>query len=176
MVAVSLKNWKYSTLTERERLKLIRSGNDDVYNAEKEKNKTLRQQQNELGIDTTKLDLWDDAIDTAYNNIKNPRKVNKNLPKFMSPSKSRPYVKLNRAIENAEKKAKQGREKAVQIAIESTRNLEEYLANNGLSKEGSYAKKEFERISSTLYNTVKGLNDEYKLSVARAKEDFLGLK
>ena len=166
-------DWKYSTLTQRERFKLITSGNSDVYNTEKQRNKALRAQQQELGIDTKDLDLWDEAIDRVYLNATDKRKVNDNLPKIMSAAKSKHIVAYERAVKAAEETAKANREKATQAAIVGSINLEEFLANNGLSRDGSYANREYERIGTTLQNTLKAINKKFVESITRANEDYI---
>ena len=58
-------NTKYKDYTQRQRLDMIKNGNTDVYNAEKDNNAHLKSLRKALGLSTKDIDDWDRAVDTA---------------------------------------------------------------------------------------------------------------
>lgn len=153
---------------------MIANGNDDVYNSEKEKNRQYKNQLINDGLDTSKVDLWDTTIDQAYFKATDPRRVtDKGQPKFMSYRMSMLTNQLNRHIDELTKNANESRNKARQNAIDDRNTLKEWLANNGYSQNGSYAKKEFSNITKTLSSTLKKISDDYVRAVNLARQSYL---
>ncbi|MBQ7399093.1 MAG: hypothetical protein IJW06_01350 [Clostridia bacterium] len=167
-------NWKYASLGQRERLKMIRGGDEDVYNTEKERNNYLRKLQAELGVPTTDIDDWDATIDNAYSNATLQKADKSGLPKISSGK----YNKVNKAYSdymkalNAQKKEEL--EEATAESESAYEYLVEWLANNGFSAEGMTAKQEKKALEESVAKFIEQIKEKYKEYASDAKESLFG--
>lgn len=169
-------NWKYSSLGQRERLALIKKGNSDVYNTEKEQNKKLREVRTSLGLSTDDIDNWDNIIDSANRAANNPRKT-RNVP-YINSMNSR-EAKVNREywnyVDDLKAEANLKKDNAYDKAEKDTKYLEEWLANNGYSSDGYASKKGHEDISEQLSEIIDSIDRDFKAKEKSARERFLAL-
>ncbi len=59
--------WKYANLPADQRIKLVRSGNSEVYNSEMARTKSVIQSREALGLDTTAQINWANTLGYNYN-------------------------------------------------------------------------------------------------------------
>lgn len=164
-------NWKYGTIGQRDRLKMIRNGDAGVYNSEKERNKELRAEWVAQGVSTKDIDDWDATIDDAYADA--VAKQNKSVRvNYQSPSLSA----VNNAYTKAMKVLKEEKAEALKNAdeqAESAReNLSEWLINNGFSDEGSTAKKEREELEKSIADLIEQVKTQYKARSEQTRRDY----
>ncbi len=160
-------NWKYAILGERERLDLIKGGNNDVYNSEKERNKELKKLRSDLGLSTTDIDNWDSIIDNAKveygNRIKNQKP---NLPKIVSGGK---LAAINTQMRSTLKDLKKQRDESIESAKTDAEQaldyIAEYLASNGYSKDGSLSVKSKNVLEQALESMLEDIQKNYRNQV-----------
>lgn len=167
-------NWKYSTLGQRDKLKMIKNGNSDVYNTEKKLNSNLRNVQKVLGISTEDVDNWDSIIDDAFE--KSAKKTNDNrsgLPKFMSDKESRLFHEYNNFMKQLKKDTERSVDTALSDAEKDSEYLDEFLSGLGYSKKGSMSKKEHDEIRDGLARLLDSIARNFETKSKSAKEDYL---
>lgn len=151
-------NWKYGTLSRRERVALIDEGNTDVYRAEKANNAALIEQYKTAGIDTSDIEAWDASIDRRYkkgfsrNKAVHFSNASSSVTDLLTQLSTQYVNNRNSAIKNAE---------------EAKNYLHEWFANNGLSEQTESAKKKFKDIETGLANTLSSLEENYRNSVSQ---------
>lgn len=167
-------NWKYSTLGQRDKLKLIRNGNSDVYNTEKKLNANLRNVQKVLGISTEKVDNWDSIIDDAFKKSANKTNDGRSgLPKFMSGEESRLFHEYNNFMKQLKKDTERSVDTALSDAEGDNEYLDEFLSGLGYSKKGSMSRKEHDEIRDSLAQLLDSIARNYETKSKSAKEDYL---
>ena len=167
-------NWKYSTLGQRERLDLIRSGETEAYNYEKNKNDSLKKIQTALGLSTKDVDDWDKTIDNAYSASK--ASSNKKVaPKYAS---SR-LGEVNEALRSSAKALKQQKNESVAQANADAQSalayLEEWLASNGYSEHGKLATQSKKELSDALKSLLDSINEEYESQLKSTRSKYLNM-
>ena len=169
-------NWKYANLGQRERLDLIRNGNTEVYNAEKSRNKNLKSLRQSLGLATDEIDNWDKIIDNANSGTASVKKK-KNTLSLLSVFRNNELSKLNsdyrQYLEGIEKELEDSAVTAVKKADESLDYLNEWLINNGYSKDGSTAQKSKKELADELEIFLSDLFYSYETKAKKAKSDLL---
>ena len=165
-------NYRYSTLGERERIKRIREGDEDIYNSEKVLNQNLRRARVEAGLLTNDIDDWDTKIDYAHNTaLKNAK--NSSAVKFGKSS----LVDINNAAIQAYREAKNQRDESVESAKKdaeiSLEILGEWLAANGYSKDGNFATKSKKEIEDALKEVLEIINKKYKDEIAATRKGLM---
>lgn len=168
--------WKYSHLGQRERLKMIKNGNSDVYESEKKKNSLLRSQRESLGLSTLDVDNWDKLIDSANMSANDKYKVKKtDAPQFAS----RKTMRINEAFQNyvsaLNEEYNTSKSEAVKDAQTRSEYLAEWLANNGYSSSGYTSQKKSGDIENELEEKIDSLKRDYDSKVKSAREKFLGM-
>lgn len=167
-------NTKYSTYTQSQRLDMIKNGNTDVYEAEKDNNAYLKSLRKSLGLSTEDIDAWDKTIDnaakvTAEDNTKAV------LPKFQSSRVGKisgMYNDYMRALTNDNlAKQKQAREQAKK----DINYLVEYLVNNGYAADGKTASEGKKRIREQLRSLLEELRYEYKKAHIEARDKYIAM-
>lgn len=161
-------NWKYAVLGERERLDLIKGGNNDVYNSEKERNKELKKLRSDLGLPTDDIDNWDSIIDNAKveykNSIKSPKP---NLPKIASGGR---LAAINTQMRSTLKDLKKQRDESVETAKTDAEQaldfIAEYLASNGYSKDGSLSVKSRNALEEALESMLEDIQNNYRSQIS----------
>lgn len=170
-------NWKYASLGQRDRLKMIRSGDADVYNSEKERNNELRKLQTELGVSTAEVDQWDALIDYTYANANTSSSASDKEVK-RSKSQSAAISAANQAFSKQMQLIKdeknQNLEEAKDEAEKSYNYLVEWLANNGYSDEGKTSKEEKAALKESISKLLKQINEQYETQVNKAKDSIFG--
>ena len=164
-------NWKYATLSDRERMKRIRNGDTDVYNAEKEMNKIMRQNRSEAGLSTDYVDGWDKAIDDAYADAvaKQSGSVRVN---YQSPSLSAVNNAYTKAMKALREEKAEALKDATEQAESARENLSEWLVNNGFSDEGSTAKKEREELEKSIAELIEKIKTQYKARSEQTRHNY----
>lgn len=161
--------WEYATLGTRQRLKLIRSGDENVYNSEKKRNNELKKLQKELGLSTKSVDDWDDAIDKAYSSSKENASSKRSVTQSQSPAIREANEYMSNLKADADKKA----EDAKLDAEKALKYLEEWLVNNGYSEEGSFSKQSKDMVEKKLALTLKEINRQYQEKAKKESEKIL---
>lgn len=64
---MSTSKWKYALLPADERIKLVRSGNADVYNSEMARTRSVIKERESLGLDTKSQVDWANRLGYNYN-------------------------------------------------------------------------------------------------------------
>jgi len=167
------KKWQYGTYTQDERYDMIRRGNADVYNSEKERNASMKSHLSALGLSTDSLDRWDKAVDVAYklSSRTYPTQNKSASPiKFMSKTESDIRNGYSKKMSDISKRIDAQAYEAVSEAQSDYTDLEEWLANNGYSQSGSLSRKQKEKISDTLTTILTDLQKEYDYEEAEAKK------
>lgn len=154
-------NWKYGTLSRRERVALIDEGNTDVYNAEKANNAALMKQYKQDGVDTSDIEAWDASVDRRYNKAL-LRKAHDQAVHFSNVPQS-----VMNLITQLSSQYVKNRNFAIKNAQEAKNYLNEWLANNGLSDQTESAKKKLKDIETGLANTLSSLEENYRNSVSQ---------
>lgn len=164
-------NWKYATLSDRERMKMIRNGNTDVYEAEKVNNKKLKKDQQALGLSTAYVDSWDKAIDDAY--LKAMTKKDESVRvKYSSPAISAANSAYSKAMKALREEKATALNDANEQAEDARENLSEWLANNGFSNEGSTAKKEREELEKGIADLIEQVKAQYRARAKQTRSDY----
>ena len=153
--------WKYASLTQRERLKLIRNGDVDVYNAEISNNNSLRNARISAGLDTNEVDLWDttvkqarQAYDTEQGESKYKVERNKNTPVYGGPEAM--------ASEESRKiKADSLAGKAIDNAEKAVLSLKEHYANAGLKVGSAKYNDKLASIHKMLFQELHEIEKDY---------------
>lgn len=159
-------NWKYASLGERERLSMIKNGNSDVYNTEKERNKQLKQLRSDLGLSTDDIDNWDNIIDSANASANDKYKVkNTGLPKFKSARLSEINARMRDTLKGLKKQRDESIETAKTEAEQTLGYISEWLASNGYSKDGSFSVKSEKAIKDALESMLRDIESNYKNQV-----------
>lgn len=166
--------WKYSSVGQNERFRLIGSGNADVYRSEKELNSGLRKLRESLGLSTDEVDKWDKEIDNAYNASKQSREK-ENLPKYTSSK----LTDLNSALAESVKELKKQRDEGIKsINLEAENSLdvlEEWLASNGYFKDGGLATKSKKEIEDALDTAIAQIKKDYETKLKNTRSKFLSM-
>ncbi len=168
-------NWKYATLTQRERLDAIRGGNKDVYNSEKRRNSTLREQRKALGLSYGDIDSWDEIIDSASFSADDPYRVNrdKSAPTFLNSRESELTNALNSVIKELNSRAKKDRNDAIEKALSAEKYITEWLVNNGYNTDGNKVTKESTKIQNDLEEDLDDIEKNRKNKISSAREKYL---
>ena len=166
-----MNNWKYASLGERDRLKLIRDGNEDVYKTEKKQNSAIKKAWENVGLDTAKIDNWDKMIDDAFESSKKSAK--NDLPKFMSTRASNATNELNRQMKQLKNQAFTEAEDAVEKAANDMEYIKEWLAGHGYSSLGSTAQKKKKEISDELSDVLDEISREFAKKSESARATYL---
>lgn len=161
-------NWGYSSLGQRDRLDLIRKGNTDVYNYEKNKNAGYRKSLVDAGLSTTDVDNWDATIDNAFG--KATSKVDRSgLPKFSSAGKN---SELTAALISLKRKRDADIEETNKNAESARKYLEEWLVNNGYSDDGKLATESKKELEDSVAKKLKNIKTDYKLQLRSLTNKF----
>lgn len=179
-------NNKYGTYTQKQRLDMMRNGNTDVYNTEKNNNAYLRQLRRDLGLSTDDIDEWEGEMAMAYigsndaapksNLIKADSSSQKaNFPTFASERVSRISNEYNNYMQFLKKQNELKQKKAVEQAENDIDYLLEYLANNGYSSKGKTVREGEKKIRLELMELLEELENSYKNSAAQAREKYIGM-
>lgn len=153
-------NWKFSDLTQRERLGRIRNGDTEVYEAEKANNKSLMQQYEAQGIDTSNISAWDTAIDVA-------RAKATAVPKIRVTYGSDAVTEL---LNQLTKQYKKDKATALENAVKARASLEEWLVNNGLGADTEFAKNKRKSLEDELSTMLSTLDYDYNTAFSKAKK------
>ena len=164
-------NWKYATLSDRERMKRIRNGDTDVYNAEKEMNKIMRQNRSEAGLSTDYVDGWDKAIDDAYADAVAKQNESTRI-KYHRPAISAANSAYTKAMKALREEKAEALKNADEQAESARDNLYEWLANNGFSDEGSTAKKEREELEKSIADLLEQVKAQYRAKAEKTRRDY----
>lgn len=164
-------NWKYATLSDRERMKRIRNGDTDVYNAEKEMNKIMRQNRSEAGLSTDYVDGWDKAIDDAYAGALAKQNESTKI-KYHSPAISAANSAYTKAMKALREEKAEAIKDATEQAESARENLSEWLSNNGFSDEGSTAKKEREELEKSIADLLEQVKAQYRAKAEKTRKDY----
>ena len=166
--------WKYSSVGQSERYKLIGDGNADVYHTEKELNNSLRSLRKSLGLSTAEVDKWDADIDKAFKASANTAS-RANLPKFAS---SR-IASLNKELGKSIKDLQQQRDESIESVNAQAENslavLEEWLAANGYFKDGSLATRSKKEIEDALTSAIADIKKDYETKLGNTRSKFLSM-
>lgn len=165
--------WKYSSLNQSERYKLIGNGNSDVYKSEKELNNNLKKLRESLGLSTDEVDSWDKKIDDAYRNSSKSTKSSDNLPKFLNSRENKATSGYNAYVKRLKIETEAEAENAAREAKQDSEYIAEWLASNGFSKDGNTAKREQKRISDELGAVLEKLVNSYNDKSEKARNEFM---
>ncbi len=162
--------WKYASYNQRERAKMIKDGNQDVYTTEKARNKIVREANKKLGLSTSNIDAWDDYIDNL-----NTASKKTSLPKFMSTRQSNINNEYNSRVKSYKKEYEQTSEQAIDDAISASEYNAEALINKGYSSLGSTYKKTKESIEKDLEEELESLAKDFSEKVKNARAKYLSM-
>jgi len=167
-------NTKYKDYTQRQRLDMIRNGNADVYNAEKDNNAHLKSLRESLGLSTKDIDDWDRTVDMAAETSA-AAAIKAATPKYQSTragSISRAYnierKQLATDYISQKKKAKEQAEKDVAYLVE-------YLVNNGYASDGKTALEGEKEIRDELKSLLTKLQAEYNRNVNSTRNKYISM-
>lgn len=162
-------DWKYASLGEKERLDLIKGGNEEVYNSEKKRNASLRSLKSSLGLSTNDVDTWDSLIDEAKGKSKKVSGItDKDVAELTSSKASRISKVLNTELDFRRKKLESDVDEAKNDAEKELEKLAEWLANNGYSIKGNVAKRGVEKIKDDLSKTLAMIETEHHKNAVTA--------
>ncbi|MBR2021442.1 MAG: hypothetical protein IJ939_03310 [Clostridia bacterium] len=164
-------NWKYATLSDRERLKMIRNGDTDVYNAEMEMSRILRKNRNEAGLSTDYIDSWENAVRDAYAGALAKQNESTRI-KYHSPAISAANSAYTKAMKILREEKAEAIKDATEQAESARDNLSEWLANNGFSDEGSTAKKEREELEKSIADLLEQVKAQYRAKAEKTRRDY----
>ena len=167
-------NYKYSTLGQRERLKRIRNGDSDVYQAEKELNGKQRRALAEAGVSTADIDEWDATIDNAYKSSGEKAK-NAAIPKFGSSRLGAINKALSTSIKDLKKQKNESIESAKTEAEDALEFIEEWLAANGYYKDGNLATKSKKEIEDALEAALESIKRDYDKKLGNTRSKYLSM-
>lgn len=164
----------YDFLGERERLDLIRKGNDDVYNYEKNKNAKYKGELIISGLPTTRADEWEATIDNAY------KVSQKNARKAVTPRYGSARLgELNRALSASIKDLKKQRDESLDTAYSDSEAaldyIKEWLASNGYSDSGKLATMSKKELGEALENVLENIRNEYDSNLKSIRNKFLSM-
>ena len=168
-------NWKYANLGQRERLDLIRNGNTEVYNAEKSRNKNLKSLRQSLGLSTDEIDNWDKIIDNAKNGTTKVKrkKIGGSLSsKLINERVDQLNGEYRRYVGELKDNLESSAEDAVNDAEKDREYLNEWLINNGYSKDGNVAQKSKKELAYELETFLSDLFYSYETKAEKAKSDL----
>lgn len=178
--------WKYSTLPASERIAMVKNGDKDVYDNEVARSVDVINSRNELGLDITEQKNWIDTLSYNYNlgNASkmgiDASKVNKTgyadyiLESEKPESGKRKYISMggNYADFVSEVEALRREYEAQNAETEGKlAHTEEWLLNNGISKDSADGKKYLKAAEDEI-NEEKARN----LSGYKSKVKALGTK
>ncbi len=170
-----MSNWKYGTVPQRERLEMIRGGNDDVYEEEIRRSQNLYNVRKDFGLDTSEVEEYKSYITNAYNKAKkqsDPRTVNRtaNTPVFYD-------AITDKALNNFYEKAISfsnsyidEKENAKDKAKTRQNVLDEWIAANGHSKSGKLYKERSEEIRSELDAELEKIKATYNRNIESTRQ------
>ncbi|MBR4979746.1 MAG: hypothetical protein IKX77_04270 [Clostridia bacterium] len=150
--------WQYAYLPAAERLEKIRNGDADVYEKELARSMNAIAQREELGIDTQEQKEWINKLNYNYNRYNEERlglasaEKKKNKPKTTAVFADA-KAKAETLLDEYYKKAFEEREKL--------KNAEEYLVNNGISKNSADGKRYLAAKEKEIETKIKKLKNEY---------------
>ena len=162
--------WKYSSVGQSERYRLIGDGNSDVYKTEKALNSSLKKLRESLGLSTDEVDNWDKKIDDAY---KKSSRSSLDLPKFLSSKEEKATSAYNTYVKRLNKETEAEIDKAVREAKQESEYISEWLASNGFSKDGNTATREKKKISDELGAVLEKLMNSYNDKSEKARSEYL---
>ncbi len=171
-------NTKYHDYTQTQRLDMIRNGNTDVYNAEKDNNAHLKSLRQSLGLSTRDIDEWDKTVDMAAKKSSSAGGASSNeavLPKFQSTRVGSISGAYNNTMQALAKENKQKQKEAKEQAEKDVECLIEYLVNNGYSSDGKTAREGEEEIRLNLKNMLEKLQSDYMEAASAAKEKYISM-
>ena len=164
--------WKYASVPQRERLDMIRSGNADVYNAEKRRNNSLKILRESLGLSTQNVDDWNKTVDNAYSLSQQKAQDKSGLPKFTGGK----YAEINKAFSESIKNVRQQKDESIKDVTEDAestlRYIGEWLANNGYSEKGYLATATKKEINDALEAALEGIIKDYEDSISSTRSRF----
>ncbi len=163
--------WKYASVPQRERVKMIRNGNSDVFNEEIKLSQNLYDVRKDFGLDTTEIEEYKNYITSAYNKGKKENDPQtKNTPVFYD-------AVTDNAINNFYEKAiaysnsyVAQKEKARDMAKTSQDVLEEWIAANGHSKDGKLYREKSLEIQNELDEQLKKIKAEYDKNIESTRQ------
>jgi len=156
-------------LPEKDRLKMIAGGDDDVYNNEVERNKYYTDAKKQVGLETSALDNWRVLLDQAKasRDSENPYKATKipEAPVYAGGKQNDILNDFYSYMRNLKELVASEKSKALESAETASGALNEWLANNGISPDGTTAAKKKKEIDDELDETLKALIKSYTESM-----------
>jgi len=159
-------NWKNSTISQADKLELVKKGDKDIYNSEKELNGNLRKARAEAGLDTTQVDAWDSALDGAMYSYNKS-----NTPKYYSASKGEAMLELYNSLLETDRQYKESIKNLKEESGVVTDYVTELLVNNGYSTDGSMGKEKLGELGEYYRKSIDALEkgyDSFKKSARKA--------
>ncbi len=150
-------DWKYATMTQRERFNRISNGDEDVYSAEVKRNNKLKKEQAALGIDTSDIDTWQTAISRAYAKSDTSR----NTPEALKLNVRWISPRILQMLDDLKEQYQTDKEGAIESATLAHKSLSEWLANNGLNENAPLAQEKKTEIDENLKNELSTLGKNY---------------
>ncbi len=175
-------NWKYATLSEKERLDMVKSGDNDVYETEMARNNYYINMRKDLGVDTSDLENWALLLNQAKASRENSYKVSKieGTPTYYGARTNKIMNSFNSYMEQLNQTLNQQKTEAIGSAATAIKTLKEFLANNGYSQDGTTAKKKSDAITELLENKLFSIDADYQSkaenAVKNAKSAVASLK
>ncbi|MBP5245333.1 MAG: hypothetical protein K6D98_05255 [Clostridiales bacterium] len=151
--------WQYAYLPAAERLDRIRNGDADVYEKELARSMNAIAQREELGIDTQEQKEWVNKLNYNYNKYNEER-----LGLSETPKKTKSKPKTTSVYGNIRAKAETLLDEYYEKAYEEReklKNAEEYLVNNGISKNSDDGKRYLAAKEKEIETKIKKLKNEY---------------
>ena len=154
-------NWGFSTYGQRDKLKKIRNGDENLYKSEIALNGKLKKDYENVGLSTAEIDNWNALVDYTWNSRKTSS-GKASLPKLDTGK----YSAVNKAFKEANEAITYEMDKALKSATEEEKLsmdvLSEWLANNGFSDKGYTAKTSKEELRKNYKELIDAIKKEYK--------------
>lgn len=177
--------WKYSSLPASERIEMVKNGDKDVYDSEIARSVDVINSRNELGLDITEQKNWIDTLSYNYN-LGNAAKmgieqskVNKTgyadyiLGTEKPESTKRKYVGTSKYADfvSAVEELRLAYEAQNDETEKKIANMEEWLLNNGISKDSADGQKYLKDFQDKI-----DAEKEQNLAEYKSKVKSLGVK
>lgn len=160
-------NWKYSTMTEAEKMKKIAGGDVDLLNTELNNAKKYASLLSEVNADTTGVDNYINALNGAaasksQTNTKDDTESEKYRVKYATGAEGKFLEKQYEKLVNLTKTYFDQLNKLETEQKQVTDYLKEWFVNNGYSFDGSMASKKLEDTNKHYTDAIKELKENYK--------------
>ena len=168
---------KYSTLNDRQKLGMIKEGDVDVYNTEKQLNAKNRKSFQDAGVSTQAIDNWDAAIDRAYLSAveKAKKKAESVIPRYEPDKYSDINSEMNKTLRSMRKQKEEDTESAKENAKKALAYLEEWLSYNGYSDKGQLSRTSKKQIDDSLKEILESIENDYKDNVKNTLSSYSSL-